>query len=170
MNWGKDKVGTPEGFQHDDVIKWKHFPRNWPFVRGIQSPVPVNSPHKGQWRGALMFSLICVWINGWVNNREAGDLRRHRGHYDVNVMNIKKAFVFLGFIITIMRPCYISYGNSYTGKMTYSYWNPTPTPYLIVVKRNGLVTICTLAHGRVYINDIGNKFDQVGSEMWLRFM
>ena len=33
-----------------------------------------------------MFSLICVWINGWVNNREAGDLRWHRGHYDVNVM------------------------------------------------------------------------------------
>ena len=48
--------------------------------------VPLNSPHKGQWRGALMFSLICVWINGWVNNREVGDLRRHRGHYDVNVM------------------------------------------------------------------------------------
>ena len=50
------------------------------------SPVPVNSPHKGQWHGSLMFSLICIWINGWVNNREAGDLRRHRGHYDVNVM------------------------------------------------------------------------------------
>ena len=50
------------------------------------SPVPVNSPHKGQWRGALMFSLICVWINGWVNNREAGDLSRHRGHYDAIVM------------------------------------------------------------------------------------
>ena len=50
------------------------------------SPVPVNSPHKGQWRGALMFSLICVWINGWVNSREAGDLRHHRGHYDVNVI------------------------------------------------------------------------------------
>ena len=33
-----------------------------------------------------MFSLIYVWINGWVNNRETGDLRRHRGHYDVNVM------------------------------------------------------------------------------------
>ena len=46
------------------------------------SPVPVNSPHKRQWRGALMFYLICVWIHGWVNNREAGDLRRHRGHYD----------------------------------------------------------------------------------------
>ena len=50
------------------------------------SPAPVKSPHKGQWRGTLMFSLICVWINGWVNNREAGDLRRHRAHYDVTVM------------------------------------------------------------------------------------
>ena len=44
---------------------------------------PVNSPHKGQWRRALMYSLICAWINGWVNNREAGDLRRNRAHYDV---------------------------------------------------------------------------------------
>ena len=50
------------------------------------SPVPVNSPHKGQWREALMFSLICVWINGWENNREAGDLRRYRAYYDVIVM------------------------------------------------------------------------------------
>ena len=57
---------------HDDVIKWKHFPRYWPFVRGIHRS-PVNSPHKGQWRGALMFSLICAWISGWANNREAGD-------------------------------------------------------------------------------------------------
>ena len=72
---------------HDDVIKWKHFPRNWPFVRGIHRS-PVNSPHKGQWRGALMFSLICVWINDWVNNRETGDLRRQRGHYDVIVMQL----------------------------------------------------------------------------------
>ena len=50
------------------------------------SPVPVNSPHKGQWRGALMFSLILAWINDWVNNREAGDLGRHCRHYDVIVM------------------------------------------------------------------------------------
>ena len=53
---------------------------------GNISAVPVNSPHKGQWRGALMFSVICVWINGWVNNREAGDFRRYRTHYDVIVM------------------------------------------------------------------------------------
>ena len=45
-----------------------------------------NSSHKGQWRGALMFSLICARINGWINNGEAGDLRRYRVHYDVIVM------------------------------------------------------------------------------------
>ena len=72
--------------RHDDVIKWKHFPRNWPFVWGIHRS-PVNSPHKGRWRGALMFSLICVWINGWVNNRKAGDLRRYRAHNDVIVLS-----------------------------------------------------------------------------------
>ena len=52
---------------------------------GLRSP--VNSPHKGQWRGALMFSLICTRINGWVNNGEAGDFRRYRAHYDVRVWN-----------------------------------------------------------------------------------
>ena len=49
---------------HDDVIKLKHFPRYWPFERGIHR-WPVNSRHKGQWRGSLMFSLTCVGINGW---------------------------------------------------------------------------------------------------------
>ena len=71
--------------RHHDVIKWKHFPRYWPFVRGIHQP-PVNSPLKGQWRWALMFSLFCVWINGWVNNREAGDLRRYCAHCDIIVI------------------------------------------------------------------------------------
>ena len=70
---------------HDEVIKWKHFPRYWPFVRGIHRS-PVNSLHKGQWRGALMFSLIYAWINDWVNNREAADLRRHSAHFEVTVM------------------------------------------------------------------------------------
>ena len=71
---------------HDDVIKWKHFPRCWPFVRGIHRS-PVNSPHKGQWRGSLIFYLICAWINGQINNSEAGDLRCHRAHYGVIVMS-----------------------------------------------------------------------------------
>ena len=69
---------------HHDVIKWKYFQRYWPFVRGIHRS-SVNSAYKGQWRGALVFSLI-FWINSWVNNREAGDLRRHRAHYDVTVI------------------------------------------------------------------------------------
>ena len=74
--------------KHDDVIKWKHFPRYWPFVRGIHR-WPVNSPHKGQWHGALMFCLICAWTNGWVNNGDAGDLRRHRAHFYVTVMHFR---------------------------------------------------------------------------------
>ena len=70
---------------HEDVIKWKHFPRYWPFVRGIHRS-PVNSPHKGQGRGALKLSLICARINSWVYNGEAGDSGRNRAHYDVTVM------------------------------------------------------------------------------------
>ena len=77
---------------HDGVIKWKHFPRYWPFVRGIHRH-PLNSPHKGQWRGALMFSLICARINGWVNTGEAGDLRRQRTHYNVIVIRHNPAAV-----------------------------------------------------------------------------
>ena len=54
--------------------------------RGTQRS-PVNSPSKGKWRGALMFSFNCPWTNGWINNSEAGDLKRHLAHYDVIVMN-----------------------------------------------------------------------------------
>ena len=71
---------------HDDVIKWKHFSALPTICAGNSHMSPVNSPHKGQWRGALVLSLICAWINGWVNNGEAGDLRRHWGHYDVTLI------------------------------------------------------------------------------------
>ena len=70
---------------------WRHQMETFSALLALcagNSPVPVNSPHRGQWRGALMFSLICAWINDWVNNREAGDLRRHRCHHDVSVMLI----------------------------------------------------------------------------------
>ena len=70
--------------QRDDVIKWKQLA----LCAGIHRS-PVHSPHIGQWRGALMFSLIYAWINGWVNNLAAGDLRRHRAHYDVIVMRMR---------------------------------------------------------------------------------
>ena len=54
---------------------WRHQMEKLPAL------LAICSPHKGQWRGALMFSLVCAWINGWVNNREPGDLRRHHTHY-----------------------------------------------------------------------------------------
>ena len=65
----------------------RHLPRYCTFVWGIYRS-PVNSPQTGQWRGALMFSYICTWINNWANNRRAGDLRRHSAHNDVVVMNM----------------------------------------------------------------------------------
>ena len=85
--WSKIRVPKQIQQSHDDVIKWKHFLRYWPFVRGIHRS-PVNSPHKGQWLGALMSPLISAWINGRVNNYEAGDLRLHRANYDAIVMRV----------------------------------------------------------------------------------
>ena len=82
---------------HDMVASWQrnaswwrhymHFPRYWPFVREIQRS-PVNSPHKGQWCGSLLFSLICAWTNGWFNKWYIGDLRRNCVHYDVTVISV----------------------------------------------------------------------------------
>ena len=69
---------------HDNITKWKHFPHYWPFVRGIHWS-PVDSPHKGQWCRALMFSFICAWTKGLANNRDTSDLKRHHVHYDVTV-------------------------------------------------------------------------------------
>ena len=53
-----------------------------------------NSPVRGEFptqrpvtQSFDVFSLICVWINGWINNGEAGDLRSYRAHNDVTVMN-----------------------------------------------------------------------------------
>ena len=58
----------------------------WPFVQGIH-----RSLHKGQWRGALKFSFIFAWTNGWVNNRDTGNLRCHHAHYDfIAALNISK--------------------------------------------------------------------------------
>ena len=92
---------------------WRHqmetFPRNRPFVRGIHRS-PVNSPHKGQWREALMFSLICTRINDWVNTREAGDLRLDRAQYDINVMQKSKATIRFD-------RSYMQYGHWHDGEI-----------------------------------------------------
>ena len=68
---------------------WRHQMETFSALLALcagNSPVTVNSPHKGQWRGALTFRRSAPWMNGWVNNREAGDLRRHRAHFDIIVM------------------------------------------------------------------------------------
>ena len=101
-------------FLHDDIIKWKHFPRYWPFVQGIHWS-PVNSPHKGQWCRALMFSLICTWINGWVNNGEAGDLRCHHAHYDITLMNYQILVLLPSQVSSPVSPYWLQGPSQYTG-------------------------------------------------------
>ena len=65
-----------------ETLKPKH--NGWYFAECTLEYILVNENSyfdsyvtevKCQWRGALMFSLTCTWINGWVNNRDAGDLR-----------------------------------------------------------------------------------------------
>ena len=86
---------------HDDVIKWKHFPRYWPSVRRIHRS-PVNSPHKGQRRGALIFSDLRL-NKRLSNSREAGDLRRHRAHYDVIIVWPMTFFIRLRSHVIVLQ-------------------------------------------------------------------
>ena len=83
---------------------WRHQMETFPALLAICTGIHrslVNSTHKGQLRGALMFSLICAWINGWENNGEAGDLRRRRAHYDGTVMFVgfNMMFILTGVIL-----------------------------------------------------------------------
>ena len=126
----------------DDVIKWKHFTRNCPFMRGIhRSPMT--------WRRALMFSLICVWINDWVNNRKAGDLKRYRAHFDVIVMAPEKSnssFAILPSFrsretsILVRLACSWPIG---TIKIHLILWMPSLQPFWIsLINRRNLVKSC----------------------------
>ena len=65
--------------------QWKHFPRYWPFVRGITGYrwIPRSKASDAE---LWCFLLVCAWTNGWVSNRDADHLRRHRAHYGVTVM------------------------------------------------------------------------------------
>ena len=71
--------------QCPDTTWWRHQMETFSALLALCAG---NSPRKGQWRGALIFFFICAWINGGVNNREAGDLGLHRAHYDVTVMSV----------------------------------------------------------------------------------
>ena len=94
------------------------------------SPVPVNSSNKGQWRGALMFSLICTWINSWANNREPGDLRRHRAHCDVIVMCEKKLLKCRLYLACQNNFVVCFFPHVYCGINLLIWDNFNPTPHL----------------------------------------
>ena len=99
----------------DDVIRCKHFPCYWPFKWGINRSI-VDSPHKGQWCGALMFSVMPAWPKEWTNNRDASDLRRHHGRCDVTVMQ------WFGIVLICMTLiAYFSCWNEFKFKTT-SQW------------------------------------------------
>ena len=126
---------------HGDVIKWNHFRRYWPLVRGIHRS-PVNSPDKGQCHGALIFSLI--WANGWVNIRNAGGLRRPLAHYDVTVMAIYGdnpqlsmnpcTWLFAAKCYEMITLCIIAMHNvSNVNIDTSKYWIPNRTFYFISI-------------------------------------
>ena len=80
--WNNDDLSL-----HGDVIKWKHFPRYWPGHWWILHTKASDAEFS-------CFLWSPPWINGWVNGREAGELRLHRAHYDVIVMN-KYEFVLV---------------------------------------------------------------------------
>ena len=68
---------------------WRHQMETFSALLAIcagNSPVPGEFPTQRPVTRSFDVSLVCVWINGWVNNGEAGDLRCYRAHYDVTVM------------------------------------------------------------------------------------
>ena len=108
------KLPTPPQHHSICITWWRHEMETFSGViaicEGIYQP-QVNSPHEGQWRGAWMFPLICAWTNGWANNRDAGDLRCHRAHYDVTAMTCHQPFfVFRAHwpTPTFLMLCYFS--------------------------------------------------------------
>ena len=120
------------------------------FVREIHRS-PVNFPHKGQWCGTLMFSLICAWINGCVNNCEAGDWRRHHGHYDVTVMHfIHICFQWLTHSSPLTHYCWAWLSTvALTKRTTYRKMSPYPRTICKLLLRLWvtLIGIIKVRHG-----------------------
>ena len=123
---------------------WRHQMETFSALQALcagNSPVTGEFPsHKDQWRGALMVSLICAWTNIWANNGDAGDLRRHRTHYDVTLMVV----ACLGLVLYMMAIptktsiCYLieaewlmyaSVTNHHWFRLRLAAW-PAPRPYL----------------------------------------
>ena len=78
----------------------------WPFMMTSANGniLRVIDPLCGQWREALMFSLICAWINDGINSRETSNLRHHRAHYDVIVIILGSFYSYSMFYRTMVSP------------------------------------------------------------------
>ena len=96
--WTNDDLCIYASIGHSELMDelwsvawWRHQMETFSALLAIcawNSPVPGDFPTQRPVTRSLMFSLICVWINGWAN-REAGDLRPYRAHYDVTVMDFE---------------------------------------------------------------------------------
>ena len=87
VKWGPMAIGR--GSPPEQLSWWRHQMETFFKLLALcagNSPVPGEFPAQRPVTRSLMFSLICARINGWVNKREAGDLRRYRAYYDVIVM------------------------------------------------------------------------------------
>ena len=88
----------PQLHYYDDVMKWKQYPRYWSFCGKFTSHRWILRT-KANDAELCCFVWFVSWINGWVINREAGDLRRHRSPFDVIVMwfgpFVSELFVFI---------------------------------------------------------------------------
>ena len=119
---------------------WCHQMETFPPLLALYAGIhqsPMISPHKGQWRGALMFSLICTWANGRANNQNTSDLRRHCTHHDATVMKIVQIvrgyhvdFVSEKFTITFVEGC--------TSPFMYNETYIKRPPNCVVLKASGL--------------------------------
>ena len=111
---------TREMFPFDDVIMmFESFLGTGVAHRNSSSlRSPLDSPHKGQWRGTLRFSLIYAWTNGWANNRDASDLRRRRLHYDVTVIYARPFCALCGIVWFIVLCAFMWFICSYSQPIT----------------------------------------------------
>ena len=130
-------------------------------MRGIHRS-PLNSPHKGQWRGTLIFSLICARTNGWVKNREVGDLRRHPAHYGVIVMPYK----IIGVIYS--HPCHnfkggLAAANSWwTDMINYHYGD------VMMGTMTSQITSLTIVYSAIYSGADQRKHESSASLAFVR--
>ena len=89
LKWIENKIYFYKPQKQRNKTWWRHQMETFPALLTLCEEIhrwPVDSPNKSHWHGALMFSLICAWTNGWANDWDAGDLRSHRAYYDVTVM------------------------------------------------------------------------------------